>query len=162
MSPTAFLAALTLLQIPVALPQEPDLTAAIAAKDAELFSVMFERCDTAALSDLITEDFEFYHDKGGRMMGRAPFVADYGTSCEARKAPDAWRSRRQLVAESLRVYPVPGYGAVEEGTHLFYERQGDGPEALVGRARFTIVWALQDGQWRAARTLSIDHGPASE
>ncbi|WIY70538.1 nuclear transport factor 2 family protein [Aquidulcibacter paucihalophilus] len=159
----AILAVLALVQTgPVTLPDGPALTAAIAERDAELFSVMFDRCEPGALSDIITADFEFYHDKAGRMAGREAFVGDYAASCEARKAPDAWRSRRALVADSLKVYPIPGYGAVEEGTHLFYERQGDGPERLVGRARFSIVWTLEDGRWRAGRALSIDHAPASE
>ncbi len=163
MFPTALLAAMALIQTPpVALPDGTALTAAIAGRDSELFSVMFDRCEPEALADIVTADFEFYHDKGGRTVGREAFVADYQTGCEARKAPDAWRSRRLLVADTLRVYPIPGYGAVEEGTHLFYERQGDGPEALVGRARFSIVWTLEDGRWRAGRVLSIDHAVASE
>ena len=163
MFPTALLAALALIQTPpVALPDGPALTAAIAERDAELFSVMFDRCEPEALADIVTADFEFYHDKGGRMVGRDAFVADYSAGCEAKKAPDAWRPRRVLVADPLRVYPVPGYGAVEEGTHLFYERQGDGPGSLVGRARFSIVWTLENGRWRAARVLSIDHAAASE
>ena len=163
MFPTALLAAMALIQTPpVALPDGPALTAAISGRDSELFSVMFDRCEPEALADIVTADFEFYHDKAGRMVGREAFVADYQTGCEARKAPDAWRSRRVLVADTLRVYPIPGYGAVEEGTHLFYERQGDGPEALVGRARFSIVWTLEDGRWRAGRVLSIDHAAASE
>jgi len=163
MFPTALLAAMALIQTPpVVLPDGPALTAAIAGRDAELFSVMFDRCEPEALADIVTADFEFYHDKGGRVAGREAFVADYRTGCEAKKAPDAWRSRRVLVADTLRVYPIPGYGAVEEGTHLFYERQGDGPESLVGRARFSIVWTLEDGRWRAGRALSIDHAAASE
>jgi hypothetical protein len=163
MFPTAFLAALALIQTPsVVLPDGPALTAAIAERDAELFSVMFDRCEPEALSGIITADFEFYHDKAGRMVGREAFVGDYTASCEAKKAADAWRSRRELVADTLKVYAIPGYGAVEEGTHLFYERQGDGPERLVGRARFSIVWSLEDGRWRAGRALSIDHAAASE
>ena len=52
--------------------------------------------------------------------------------------------------------------AVEEGSHLFYERQGDGPETLVGRARFSVLWRLEpDGRWRLARAFSIDHAPMS-
>ena len=159
----AILSVMALLQTaPVALPDGPALTAAIAERDAELFSVMFDRCEPEALSDIITTDFEFYHDKAGRMAGREAFVGDYAAGCEAKKAPDAWRSRRELVAGSLKVYAIPGYGAVEEGTHLFYERRGDGPERLVGRARFSIVWTLEDDHWRAGRALSIDHAAVAE
>jgi hypothetical protein len=147
----------------VTVPAEPALSAGIGDRDAVLFRVMFDECDPAALADLVTGDIEFYHDRGGLMSTRTAFVADYQKGCEAKKAPDAYRSRRVLVPGSMRVYAIPGAGAVEEGTHLFYERQGDGPEKLVGRARFSMFWKLDaDGQWRLARAFSIDHAAASE
>jgi len=46
---------------------EPSLTQVIAARDALLFDVMFAGCDPAALAALVTDDMEFYHDKGGAM-----------------------------------------------------------------------------------------------
>jgi hypothetical protein len=157
----ALLAALALSPAPapppVEIPPPPALAQAIAARDARLFGVMFEQCDPAALADLVTGDMEFYHDKGGRMAHDA-FLADYAKGCEAKKAPDAWRSRRALIAGSMKVSAIPGFGAVEEGGHVFYERKGDGPERLAGKARFSILWKLEpDGQWRMARTFSIDH-----
>tara|TARA_R110002167_G_scaffold21029_10_gene76579 strand:- start:1782 stop:2270 length:489 start_codon:yes stop_codon:yes gene_type:complete len=161
MSPTALFAALVLIQSPpVALTDSPELTALIADRDTTLFHVMFDQCDPAALADLVTEDIEFYHDRGGLTATRASFVDDYATGCTARQAPDAFRSRRELVPGTLKVYAIPGVGAVEEGSHLFYERQGDGPEHLVGRARFSVLWRLEDGHWRLARAFSIDHAAA--
>lgn len=149
-----------LAAISVVVPNEPVLTKAIAARDAVLFDVMFEQCDPAALATIVTDDMEFYHDKGGA-MGRDAFITDYAKSCAAKRAPEAWRSRRQLVAETLKVYAIPGFGAVEEGTHLFYERRGEGVERLTGKARFSILWKLgPDGQWLMSRTFSIDHAPA--
>ena len=143
------------------IPSGPALTDAIAAGDRALFATMFDGCDPERLRTMVTPDLEFYHDKGGLMVGADTFIADYAKSCEARKKSDAWRSRRELVPTSLEVWPVPGYGAIETGEHLFYERQGDGPEKLAGRARFAIVWALgADGQWRMGRALSFAHGPA--
>ena len=157
---TALLAALVLGQSPpVLIPEGAALTEAITASDAAIFSVMFDQCDPAALSDLVTEDIEFYHDRGGLTATRTAFVDDYAKDCAGKQAPDAFRSRRELVPGTLRVYPIPGVGAVEEGSHLFYERQGDGPERLVGRARFSILWRLEDGHWRVSRTFSIDHAP---
>ena len=154
----ALLAALALA--PVEVPRPPVLAQAIAARDAALFDVMFVQCDPAALEGLVTDDMEFYHDKGG-MMGHDAFIADYAKNCAAKRAPDAWRSRRELVAATLKVYAIPGFGAVEEGTHLFHERKGEGPERLAGKARFSILWKLDaDGQWRMARTFSIDHAAA--
>lgn len=154
----AFLAALAAAAVSV--PPQPALTQAIAARDAALFDVMFAQCDPEALAALVTEDMEFYHDKGGA-MDRKAFVDDYASSCAAKRAPDAWRSRRELVPETLKVHTIPGFGAVEEGAHRFYERKGEGPERLAGTARFSILWKLgADGQWRMARTFSIDHAVA--
>ena len=142
----------------VKVPEGAALTAAIAARDAEFFATQFDRCEPERIAAMVTPDLEFYHDIGGRVAvtGEA-YVADYRKACEARKSPDAWRSRRELVAGTMKVYPIPGYGAVEEGTHLFYERQGDGPEKLVGRARFSALWKLENGRWLLARVFSIDH-----
>ncbi|MFT4912463.1 MAG: hypothetical protein ACI9YM_001038 [Brevundimonas sp.] len=155
---TALFVALLLGQTqPVDLLDGPELTAAIAARDAELFHVMFDLCDPAALSDLVTDDLEFYHDRGGLTATGATFVTEYGERCGGPQGPDTFHSRRELVPDSLRVYAIPGVGAVEEGSHLFYERQGDGPEHLVGRARFSVLWRLEDGDWRLARAFSIDH-----
>jgi hypothetical protein len=158
----ALLAALALQTAP-AIPEQPALTEALRARDATLFHVMFDECDPAALANLVTGDLEFYHDKGGAMLGREVFVEDYRRSCEAKRAPDAYRSRRVLVPETFKVQAIPGFGAVAEGEHLFYERQGEGPQSLVGRARFVVLWKLEaDGQWRMARTFSRDHAAAGE
>lgn len=146
----------------VVVPEGAVLTSAIAARDTEFFALFFEGCDPVKARGMLTDDFEMYHDKGGLVTrsGEA-FAAQYASDCEKRKAPGAWRSRRELVAGTLEVWPVPGWGALEQGEHVFYERQGDGPEKLVGRARFTQAWALgADGAWRLARVFSYDHKPA--
>ncbi|MEO6255307.1 MAG: DUF4440 domain-containing protein, partial [Sphingomicrobium sp.] len=83
--------------------------------------------------------------------------ADYAKRCAARQAADGWRSRRELVRTSVRVDPVPGYGAIEDGEHYFYEPQGDGPEKRVGYGRFTIVWVRAADGWRLSRALSFAH-----
>ena len=160
---SVLIAALALAPAPppsVEVPPPPALNLAIAERDARLFSVMFDQCDPAALADLVTPDMEFYHDKGG-LMAHDAFLADYAASCATKLAPDAWRSRRELSAGTMKVYAIPGFGAVEEGSHAFYERKGAGPERLAGTARFSILWKLEpDGRWRMARTFSIDHAAA--
>ena len=156
----AVLAAAAPLAAPaVTIPDQPALTQAIAARDAEIFRLVFESCEPERLEAMLAPDIEFYHDKGGVVArSAADFLADYRKTCESWKAPNAWRSRRALVPGSLHVDPVPGYGAIEAGEHLFYERQGNGPEKLVGRAVFTQLWVLgADGQWRLSRVFSYGH-----
>ena len=146
----------------VTLPDQPALTRQIADRDSEFFKLFFEGCDPERARSMMADDVEMYHDKGGFVWrGAEAAVADYAKSCTERKKPDAWRSRRELVRETLRVDPVPGYGAIEDGVHLFYERKGDGPEHLAARAHFTQLWALgPDGAWRLARIFSFAHEKA--
>lgn len=143
------------------MPEGPALRASIEARDSELFELFFSGCDPARLRAMLADDLEFYHDKGGFVFRNAEaMIADYAKQCAERAKPDAWRSRRELVKSTLIVDPVPGHGAMEAGDHLFYERKGDGPEKLAGKARFAIVWKWQDGQWKLSRVLSYGHGPA--
>jgi hypothetical protein len=142
----------------------PALTQAIAARDAALFETFFRQCDPAKMAGFLTPDLEFYHDKNGVVARSAKeFVDMYAKQCVGWHAPGAWNSRRELVASSLNVEAIPGYGAIEEGDHLFYERQGDGPERLTGKAHFVQLWQLgEDNVWRLARVLSYSHAPAGK
>lgn len=156
------LAAASAVTSPLPMPEGPALRASIEARDAELFELSFGGCDPARLRTMLADDVEFYHDKDGFVFRNAEeMVAHYARQCAERAKPDAWRSRRELVPSSLIVDPVPGHGAMEAGDHLFYERQGDGPEKLVGKARFAMVWKWEVGQWKLSRVLSCAHGPAA-
>ncbi|MEA3051489.1 MAG: hypothetical protein QOG72_392 [Sphingomonadales bacterium] len=144
----------------VVLPEGPLMREQVAARDAELFDILFNRCEPERMRGLIADDIEFYHDRDGGMRGAEAFIADYARFCAGREAPDAWRSRRELVPETLAVDPVPGLGAIETGEHVFYERQGNGPEHLAGRARFAQLWVLTPTGWRLSRVFSYGHRAA--
>lgn len=146
----------------VTVPAGPALTEAIAARDAALFHTYFDICDPAKMESFLTPDLEFYHDKAGFDAHSAQeFVRDYARKCADYGRPDTIRLRRELVAGSLNVEAIPGFGAIEEGDHLFYERTGNGPEHLGGKAHFVMVWQLgEDGQWRVKRVLSYSHRAA--
>jgi hypothetical protein len=148
----------------VTIPPRAELERQIAARDAEFFNLFFTGpCDAARFRGMLSDDIEFYHDKEGFNVRNADqFVKIFEENCTRRQNPKEWRSRRELVRESLHVDPIPGWGAFETGEHLFYEREGvNGVEKLVGRARFAQVWVLgRDGEWRVSRVLSYDHGPA--
>ena len=150
----------------VNVPPQPALTEQIRARDADFFALFFTgACESARFRTFLAEDVEFYHDREGfNIRGADAFVRVFDENCTRRQNPREWRSRRELVPASLHVDPVPGYGAIETGEHLFYEREGiDGTERLVGRARFAQLWVLgPDGRWRLSRVLSYDHGPAGE
>lgn len=99
-----------------------------------------------------------YHDKGGKLAGGAAvFLDDYMKSCTAAAKPDGWRHRRELIEPSLRVEAVPGFGAIAEGDHDFYEGQGEGPKHKVGTAHFVQLWQRAPDGWRLARVFSYSH-----
>lgn len=137
-----------------------DLRSQIVAADARLFELFMEGCDPTALRALVTDDFEFFDDRGGLVATNGDaFVAQYAGRCSGRDAPDAWRSRREALAETIQIFPINEYGAVETGEHVFYERQGEGEERRVGRARFAQMWKLDGDSWKLARVFSYDHAP---
>lgn len=141
-------------------PPAKTLRDTIAERETELFALYFEGCDRARLAGMVTDDLEFYHDRTGAQFGAKRFLDDYERQCTGRAAPDAWLPRRALVPESLHVDAVPGYGAIEDGEHLFYGHQRGKAEQLDGRARFTMIWKNDGGTWKLARVVSFAHAPA--
>jgi hypothetical protein len=149
---------------PATIPPQPQLTQQIHDADAALFKLFFEGpCDTARFRAMITDDVEFYRDKGGFNVRKPEdFVGQFKDRCAKLADPTSFRQRRELVESSLHVDPIPGWGAMEIGDHLFYERKGaEGEWHLVGKASFSMVWVLgPDAKWRVSRVLSYDHGSA--
>lgn len=155
------LAAAQAAATPVTVPPQPQLTEQIRAADAELFKLFFEGpCDVPRFRGMITDDIEFYHDRGGFNVRKPDdFVGQFKERCTNLLDPKSDRIRRVLVQSSLHVDPIPGWGAMEVGDHLFYERHGaTGSEKLVEKSKFAMVWVLgADGKWRVSRVLSYDH-----
>lgn len=130
----------------------------IAAQDRILFASVFDTCDTVTLATVVTDDFEMYHDKGGlTATSGAQFVKAIEGMCERQKAGVDYRARRELVAGSMRVYPLANYGAIQVGEHRFYQLLPGKPEKLVEIALFTHVWKKDAKGWRVSRVLSYDH-----
>lgn len=122
----------------------------LARMDSILFDAAFVTCDAAKTNALFTDDVEFYHDKTGLERGQQ--VRDSFKRLTA-SCPRDRGIRRELVAGSLRVYPIKDYGAVQMGIHRFIERGA--PTYTV--ARFVTLWQSKDGGWIIPRVLSFDH-----
>lgn len=126
-------------------------------KDSLLFNAGFNTCDTAELGRLVSDDFEFYHDKSGITPTKADFIASIQNGlCKLDYKP-----RRELVEESLEVFPLNNngvlYGAIQTGRHNFYAKEKDKPEYLTSTAVFTHLWLLENGNWKLKRVLSYSH-----
>ena len=136
----------------------PGLADEIRAADAEFFKAFFDTCDIETVRRYVTDDFEMFHDKGGRVVtSGAGFVQDAVDKCKRQAEGTDFLSTRKLVPESLKVYAINNYGAIETGVHRFYAVKAGEPDRLTETGQFTIVWKEENGQWRAARALSYDH-----
>jgi len=140
--------------------EDKDLTALILHKDS-LFWNAYNNCDIPAFRNFFTDDVEFYHDKGGVTLGLDNLAAAMKNNLCSNPNLNL---RREVVEGTRKVYPLRDndtiYGAILIGEHLFYINETGKPERLDGRASFTHLWLLKNGEWKMARVLSYDHHPA--
>lgn len=92
-------------------------------------------------------DVEFYHDAGGVTWSRREMI-------ENTQKYVCGNFRRELVPGTLKVFPIKGFGAIEQGTHRFCQFDSGKCDGI---ADFTIVWENRDGVWRITRVLSYGH-----
>jgi len=136
----------------------PGLYEEILEADAEFFRAFFDTCDIETVRRYIAEDFEMFHDKGGLVStSGAEFVKITQDKCKRQEEGTDFLSKRELVPETMKVYALNNYGAIEIGTHRFYAIQKGQPDRLTETGQFTHVWKEENGQWRLARVLSFDH-----
>lgn len=127
---------------------DPALTATIGALDQKVFDA-YNRCDMKAFASYFSPKVEFYHDKGGVTWDRASVVA-------STKKWICGKVRRELLPETLRVYPIKDYGAVEEGEHRFCQLSSGECEGI---AKFLMVWRKSGETWKMTRVISYGHRP---
>jgi CubicO group peptidase (beta-lactamase class C family) len=149
--------------------KKSELYKIIMSKDSLLFNVGFNTCDVSQFENLLSNDFEFYHDKDS--------ISDKHKFLETLKKGlcgniGTYQSRRYLVPNSTEVYPLYKkgvlYGAMQMGIHQFYEKSVGKNELLTNAkehfgstAKFTHVWLLQNGVWKLRRSFSYDHQETS-
>ena len=128
--------------------EKAELYKTIQHMDSVLFDA-FNNHDLKVLEGVFAPNTEFYHDRDG--------LSDYQTTMNNFKrvfsaTPDL---HRELVAGSLEVYPLPGYGALETGEHRFtLTRDGQKISAVY---KFTMIWLYKNGQWQVTRAISVGH-----
>jgi ketosteroid isomerase-like protein len=151
-----------LLAVSPTLAQEAEQRAAAkkaAAKSGELFDAIlradaaifeaFNAHDVGRLMSMFTEDLEFYDDGDG-LSNHAQTKQDFEKMLPANPG-----LRRELVKESLEVYPVKNYGAIEIGEHRFCHKE-NGKEDC-GIFKFAMVWRKTGNDWKISRVISYGH-----
>jgi Domain of unknown function (DUF4440) len=125
----------------------PDgLLLTIKSQDAKLFDA-YNHCHLTTLGEMVSDDLEFYHDQTGLSVGKTPFLT-------AIKQNICGKVQRELLPQTLEVYPIKGYGAVEIGIHRFHHL---GEPGNVGDAKFIMLWQNRDGGWKVTRVISYEH-----
>ncbi|MET3530398.1 CubicO group peptidase (beta-lactamase class C family) [Chryseobacterium flavum] len=130
------------------------------SKDSLFFSTGYNTCNITQMENLLSDTFEFYHDKGG-FENKEKFIIDFKNGlC---KSPETYQLKRVLVEKSTEIYPMYKdgkiYAAIQNGDHLFYEKVGNQVDKLVGEAKFTHLWVLENTEWKLKNSLSFNHHP---
>ena len=120
----------------------------IAKLDSALFNA-FNTRDIEKFKSFFTNDLEFFHDKGG--------LTNYDHTINFMKevAKNNNGLRRDLVDGTLEVYPIPGYGAIEIGSHRFCHLENGKQDC--GTFKFVQIWQKKNGEWKISRIVSYDH-----
>lgn len=118
-------------------------------KIAQLDSIFFKaynECNIAKQAELMSDSIEFYHDMGGLETSKSAIM-------EAIKKNICGKVTRELVKGSIEVSPIPGYGAVEMGLHMFHNNKEkiDRPK----HSKFVIIWRNKDNKWTITRVISL-------
>ena len=126
-------------------PIDSDLQQKIEELD-NIFFTAYNNCNIEQQALLISEDIEFFHDKGGLSTSKAEII-------ESIKNNICGKVTRELIPGSIEVYPINNYGAVEMGYHKFFNNQE--PDAVSKPSKFITIWKNENEDWKMTRIISL-------
>lgn len=110
--------------------------------------------DVNQVTKFLTEDVEFYHDKGGFTKTPKALAKDLASGIFSPGEPSI---RRELIQGTLQTHEIPDYGAIVLGQHRFFVTIKGQPERNTSTAQFTHLWKQSGSKWQMSRVLSFDH-----
>lgn len=127
---------------------DSDLHLEIQQADKTLFDA-FNSCDVKTQEGMFSPDLEFYHDIAG-VTGFEDMLRITKEHCANKLG-----LVRTLVPDSMVVYPVKDFGAIQIGEHTFcHEVNGVNDCGTFG---FTHVWKKSQQGWVVHRVVSYGH-----
>jgi hypothetical protein len=125
--------------------QTDDLYRTIVKLDSTFFQA-YNNCDLATQERFYSDSIEFFHDKSGLETSKKNILA-------STKKYICGKVTRELVKGSIEVSPLPGYGAVELGEHMFHNNQekNNTPHA----SKFVIIWRNNNSKWTITKVISL-------
>ena len=126
----------------------PELYRTIALKDSQLFAG-YNAHDIDGLKNFFARDVEFYRDESG--------LSNYNQTIEnLKKMFDQNNAvKRELISNSLEVYPINNYGAIEISENRFC--QEGNADNNCGTVSIIMLWQNQDSNWKVTRVISYNH-----
>jgi len=125
-------------------PASKELYNTIVKMDSIYFDT-YNHCKLDLMDSLTAEDIEFYHDRGGLSTSKMQLL-------ESIKKNICGKVTRILTKNSIEVYEIPNYGAVEFGYHSFRNIAEQG-ESLP--SKFVTLWRKKEGKWQITRVISL-------
>jgi hypothetical protein len=132
-------------ETPSYIPKDPELYKSIVAMDTEFFEA-YNLCDLEKQAAIYSEEIEFYHDRGGLSESKEDIL-------NSTRDNICGKVTRTLVAESIEVYPINEYGAIQIGWHKFYNKEE--PDAVSIPSKFIIFWKNENTKWRITKVVSL-------
>ena len=111
-----------------------------------MFFHAYNTCDMATQEKFYSDQIEFFHDKTGLETSKKKIL-------DATKQNICGKVTRELVKGSIEVSPLPGYGAVEMGSHMFHNSQEPNPQPHA--SKFVIIWKNDNGNWTITKVISL-------
>ena len=124
---------------------QDDLYRTVVKLDSTFFHA-YNTCDLTTQDAFYSDNIEFFHDKSGLETSKKKIL-------DATKENICGKVTRELVKGSIEVSPLPGYGAVELGMHMFHNNQE--PNAKPHASRFVIIWKNDNGKWTITKVISL-------
>jgi hypothetical protein len=125
--------------------QDADLYKTVVKLDSTFF-LAYNTCDLAKQRAFYSDSIEFFHDRSGLETSKEKILA-------ATERNICGKVTRELVKGSIEVSPLPGYGAVELGMHMFHNKQEPNPNPH--QSRFVIIWKNNNGNWTITKVISL-------
>jgi len=125
-------------------PSAHELYKTIVELDSVYFNT-YNTCNIPKMDSLTANDLEFYHDRGGFSASKKDYLASIQKNI-------CGKVTRILTKNSIEVYEIAGFGAVEFGYHSFKNIAEPGQSEP---SKFMVIWRYDKGKWQISRVVSL-------
>ncbi len=126
----------------------PSLRDTIVQLDKAFFEA-YNQQNLQKMLSFLSDDLEFFHDLGGLSHfeeNKKAFEQNFKSNKN---------SQRTLVEESLEVYPIKNYGAIQVAAHSFCHSENGKNDCET--VKFVHVWQRKNDVWKITRIISYAH-----